>query len=711
MSLRRLTAAETSARVLRIVGAASLAPQGDDKAALRKFRMAAYNGGLYRFPWSSSPVVLDLAGLEITDKARPILKDHDTAQVVGHSTAITKADTLTVEGVVSGTGPSAVEVVANSDNGFPWQASIGADVLSIEDIAHGVSVTINGQSFTGPLAIVRSSRLAEVSFVALGNDDTTTAELVAHKNPINKPRLQGSIPMDFTAWIKSLGLDPETLSDEAKAVLTKAYEAEQAAAQAAADKAEDAPAKAQAARSLLVQAIRAAAPAAKPVGTDAASVAVQAARTAAADEVERIAKIRRLAASHPEIEARAIREGWTGQDTEVAVLRADRAQVPNINLGSSQADANSVLTAAVLQAGRSRDLAAGFAPQVLEAADKRFKGRISLGELLLEAAWANGYTGRSIRGDLPGVLRAAFALKASGFSSVDLPGILSNSMNKFLLTGWNAVEQSWKQIAAVRPVNDFKTSTSYRMGGNAEYEKVNGSGEIKHGTLTESAYPIKADTYARMLAVTRQDMINDDLGAITTAPQALGRGAALKFNDVFWSEFLNNSTFFASGNANAFAGSPGSLLGLDGMSTAETMLLNQTDPDGKPLGISPRLLLVPPALKATAEALYRSTEVRDTTASTKTPTANPHAGKFAPVVSAYLSNAKYTGNSATAWYLLADPADLAVMEAVFLNGQEAPTVETADADFSTLGIQMRGYHDFGVAKHEFRAGIRAKGAA
>jgi hypothetical protein len=52
-----------------------------------------------------------------------------------------------------------------------------------------------------------------------------------------------------------------------------------------------------------------------------------------------------------------------------------------------------------------------------------------------------------------------------------------------------------------------------------------------------------------------------------------------------------------------------------------------------------------------------------------------------------------------------------VIESVFLNGQQTPTVEAADADFDTLGIQMRGYHDFGVAKQEYRGGIRSKGAA
>ena len=38
-----------------------------------------------------------------------------------------------------------------------------------------------------------------------------------------------------------------------------------------------------------------------------------------------------------------------------------------------------------------------------------------------------------------------------------------------------------------------------------------------------------------------------------------------------------------------------------------------------------------------------------------------------------------------------------MIEVAFLNGQESPTIETADADSNVLGVQMRGYHDFGVA--------------
>ncbi|OQB78353.1 MAG: hypothetical protein BWX88_05180 [Planctomycetes bacterium ADurb.Bin126] len=120
---------------------------------------------------------------------------------------------------------------------------------------------------------------------------------------------------------------------------------------------------------------------------------------------------------------------------------------------------------------------------------------------------------------------------------------------------------------------------------------------------------------------------------------------------------------------------------------------------------------MPTALSATATVLHKSVEVRDTTASTKYPVANPHQGKYRAEVSRYLSNSTYTGNSEKAWYLLADPADLPVIEVAFLNGQESPTIETAEADFNVLGVVMRGYHDVGVALQDPKGGCKNKGEA
>jgi len=214
-----------------------------------------------------------------------------------------------------------------------------------------------------------------------------------------------------------------------------------------------------------------------------------------------------------------------------------------------------------------------------------------------------------------------------------------------------------------------------------------------------------------VLSIDRRDIINDDLGAITLVPRKLGRGSGLKINDVFWTAFLNNAAFFTAANKNYLEGAD-TVLSIDGLTKAETTFMEQVDTDGKPIGVMPAVLLVPPALSAMATQLNKSLELRDSSTSTKYPVSNPHQGKFRSEVSRYLSNLQYAGNSQKAWYLLADPADLPVIEVAFLNGQESPVIETAEAaDFNVLGVRMRGYHDFGVALQDPRGGLKSKGEA
>lgn len=695
-------------RPLSILGTAHIdaAYSGDDAKRLRKFRMEAYNGGTMRFWWSADPIVVDLAGMDITAKSRPVLKDHSTSQVVGHSESarVVAADNgyrrLVLDGVASGTGPAAREVIANADNGFPWQASIGAEILGeIERVRAGVTVTINGRTFTGPLGIVRSSRLGEVSFVALGADDSTEVRMTAGRNAsTNRP----GETMDFETWLKAKGFTLAELNDTQKASLQAAFASEgKATATAEAEPEQDTAAD------------------------------LKASRKQAADESRRIAGIRKVCANkHPDIEAKAIEDGMSVDSAELLVLRASRATAPAIHAGAAAGINSEVLECAILQASRptasmvaddadggagtrSRHerMLASYGEKVQATAHKAFRNGISLNQMIIEAARANGYTGRALKVDRE-VLKAAFALEA-GFSAVDITGILANVANKTLLDGFMSVEQAWRQVSSVAAVNDFKEIKRYRLNGDETYEEVGPGGKIKHGSLSEIEYGNRAKTFAKMLSITRQDIKNDDLGALTTVPRRLGRGAATKLNRVFWTEFLADlSTFYTTGRGNYFEGASASLLTIDGLTEAERLFGVQTDgatPVANPLGLTPRRLLVPMALKAKGWALMNSTEIRDTTASTKAPIGNPFAGRFDLVWSAYLSDSNITGNSAKAWYLLADPQDLAVIETVFLDGQESPTVETAEADFNELGIQMRGYHDFGVRKQEYRAAVRSKG--
>ncbi len=126
------------------------------------------------------PVVVDLAGMRVTRKSRPILKDHDRACIVGHTDAIMVGDSrLEVARVSSGVRNTAQDVIATSENGSPWQASLGANADKVVFIPESKTATAISREFKGPVYVARKSTLGDVSFVALGADDDTTARLEA----------------------------------------------------------------------------------------------------------------------------------------------------------------------------------------------------------------------------------------------------------------------------------------------------------------------------------------------------------------------------------------------------------------------------------------------------------------------------------------------------------------------------------------------------
>ena len=146
------------------------------------------------------------------------------------------------------------------------------------------------------------------------------------------------------------------------------------------------------------------------------------------------------------------------------------------------------------------------------------------------------------------------------------------------------------------------------------------------------------------------------------------------------------------------------------MSKARTAFGKQLKKYGTPLGLRPTILLVPPELEDQALMLTKATQFNNGADGMTPANYNPQAGRFQVVTSSYLSAKAMNGSSETAWYLLVDPNRLAAFETSFLNGKDKPTVERADADFDTLGIQFRGYIDFGVSAQDFRAALKVTGA-
>lgn len=696
-----------------------------DAPKLKRFNIRAYTGGAVTLPTLPHPVVFDLATMQTAPQV-PLLWSHDHNTVVGHNDSVSinrgpqnwGVDTT---GLVSGTGYRAKEVAANADNKYPWQVSVGLITDNLVFYKNGETFQANGQTFTGPKFHALTPLLREVSFTAIGADPNTTATLAASA-AING----SSLMMTFEQFCAMLQIDPTTVTPDQKTVLQKALDAwnKEDAAEGDTQTPPVVPANA-AGQVPPVAPVQANARGVTTLNANAGSLIgsnlADFQRQTTIRQLETNPRYRgvRFAATEPAYTLQAngvtqsfplanspiidagIALGWTPEQTEIHLLRASR----NVNVvvpgnGYEGPGRMTVLEAAVSQSVRHANVERSYTPQVLEAAHRQFRRGIGLQELLLEAAVVNGYTGsRSFRGNHRAILEAAF-------STIDIGGILSNVVNKSLLEGAQTVDDSWRQIASVNSVKDFKATANYRGVGYFTFEQLAPDQRLPHGKLTEENYANQADTYGKMFAVTRKDQINDDLNVVGTIPRQIGRGGMLKLVKVFWTEFMDNSTFFASGNSNITTG----VFGIAGLSTADAKFRKQVDGAGEYIMGTPKVLLVPAPLKLAADVLVGSVKLSAAGNTTPIGEDNPMSGKYTVVSTPYLDDANFTGYSAVAYYLLADPKDVPVIEVVFLDGVETPTVETAEVDFSQLGIQMRGYFDFGCALQDFRGGVRSTGA-
>ena len=708
--LQRIEAAKADAVIAFDASVEIRAAKDGESKGPRRFDVLAYTGGELQVGRYPLPVVIDLQGLEA---AKSIVANlhHVKENIVGHVTEHTNdGKQLLLAGLVSGTGESAAEFLGNGDNGYPWGASVEVQpTIPPEQIKAGQSVTVNGQRFNGPIFVARKSRLYGVAFLPRPADENSTVKIAAGAAQTEETSM-------FEAWLIEAGFVPAELSDTQKAVLQKQYDAEIKASKKS-PPADD--------KNVVV------------VGNEFDLSDIKASALASLNEIEVIfanhendsfeaGKFAEIQASGlkllSEVKANAISEQWSGSKYEIEAARAVNAiELQLIRAGRAKAPAahivNREVTGGVIEAalcnGLGLDVEKQFDDKTMQAAHSNYRN-LGLKETLILAARANGYNGReSVNlSNLREVLTHAFSapIHASSFSSVSLSGILSNVANKSLLSGFMEEDQTWREFAEVVPVSDFKTSTRYRMLDDMEYEQLGPNGEIAHAKVGEESYTHSADTYAKMFAITRTMIINDDLGALDDIRTRLGRGAARKFRRLFWLTFMNNGSFFTSARGNYISGAGSNLL-VDGVAleSAITKYRKMKSGDKKQVGTggssigAPTKLLLPPEKEFVGNKLYTGANLSTTQDD------NIHQGKYVPHVVNELSDSDYTNYSTVKWYLFGGVLKPVVVS--FLNGQQNPTVESADADFNQLGIQLRGYHDFGVDLSEYLSGVANKGSA
>jgi len=561
--------------LLQFGGEVSIQAAADGRNQPRVSIMA-YGGGMMHVA-GFGPIAIDLAGADVGGNV-PLLADHENKldSIAGQGRAAIRGQQLFVDGILTEATEAGRKVIALAKSGITLQASVGYVPERREHIGPGQTVSINGRTLTAGnqgLTVVRSGKLREVSLLSVGADPNTQVRIAASGGAKTKgdPRMDEN----FDTLVDQVNAEMRAALPENAPGLT---DAERVLARWNREKWHNQEGPRQHAEKAMISAT--------------------AGRISYAD-FERVL-----------LESKA-------RDAELALIRASRPQGPGIRSSSRDADGPNMLQAALLCHLGAEDVSARvFGDQATQGA--RDARMTSLVEILQAAFQVNGQEPPHNRRDL---VKAAF-------STASISNIVSGAQNKILLDQWARMPLTCLQLCKKVSASDFKEGKAVRLvGRDTMLDQVGKAGEIKLGHLQDSAATYRIDTYARMYSITRQDVINDDLGALAELPRVIARGAGLKMESVFWALVLGNADdFFGEDNGNLLSNG----LDITGLGAAVAAMRALTDADGEPILVEPSMLVVPPTLEATANTLYASTNVvvaGTGDAVTTAPSASPFAGK------------------------------------------------------------------------------------
>ncbi|WP_374422732.1 prohead protease/major capsid protein fusion protein [Paracoccus sp. (in: a-proteobacteria)] len=332
----------------------------------------------------------------------------------------------------------------------------------------------------------------------------------------------------------------------------------------------------------------------------------------------------------------------------------------------------------------------------LEDSARQYRG-MTLLELARESLGNAGVNTR-------GLSRDEVATRAL-HSTSDFPEILSAVTNKTLRQAYDAYPRTFSLFCRQVLATDFKSMHRVQLGEAPQLLEVGESGEFKRGTLGESKESYKVKTYGRVVAITRQVLINDDLDAFTRIPAMYGNSIAQLESDVVWGIITANPAM-ADGNAlfhtthKNLAGT-GAALDVASVGAARAAMALQTGLDKKTvLNIRPAFLIVPAALELKAEQLVAQNLVPADSAKVVPQSIRT----LSPI-----SEPRLDAASATSWYLAASPNQIDTIEYAYLEGQQGAYIETRNG-FDVDGVEIKCRLDFGAKAIDWRGLYKNPGA-
>ena len=262
----------------------------------------------------------------------------------------------------------------------------------------------------------------------------------------------------------------------------------------------------------------------------------------------------------------------------------------------------------------------------------------------------------------------------------DFPHLLGAGVNTALVNVFENAVLEHRNLCSLGDVTDFKQQTAISTGFFGGLLPKLEAGEIKHTSITESGETFKLATYARLIALSREALTNDNLGALSAAISAAGNAAARTERDLCFAVLTDNKALsdgkalFHAGHANFYDSAhstPSAVraeMDITGLSIARRLMRKQKDSSGGFVMTLPRFIVVPTALETDAEAVIGSLTYRPDTSGE---IATPSWVKTLQII----ADPRLDEVSEVDWYLLSDPTVAPVIRLAFLNGARGPVVD------------------------------------
>ena len=437
-----------------------------------------------------------------------------------------------------------------------------------------------------------------------------------------------------------------------------------------------------------------------------AATAPAVASTTPAVQDTRAADIADLCIRHgvPTLASGMIRSGTTVEAAGLAVLselaRRDAASGGHRNVARIETvqDEMTVRMAGIEQAILHRVAA----NTQLDDNGKQYRGLslIEMGRDFLEAH------GQSTRGmDRMTLASRMLNFRAAGpMGTSDFSSLFANVANKRLRSAYDENAGTYAMWARRAPnAPDFKNMSVVQLAGAPDLLQTNEAGEFKYGAMTDGGETYAMLTYGRIVSLTRQAIVNDDLRAFERMVSAFGFAARRLENRTVYAQLTANANLadgtalFHANHSNLITSSA---LAIATLGAGRTAMRLQKGLQQEELNLAPSYLIVPAALEQTAYQLTSSNYVPSTKAEVNEFRVGGRTA-VAPIVEPVLD-----ANSATAWYLAASNSQVDTVEYCYLDGAEGPVIES-EVGFETDGVSYKCRLDFAAKAVDYRGMLKA----